>query len=795
MFCNWVDSGKGYMNCKSLDDVNKIKLLCKLAYYKKMLQELENDCEIYQTHRAFRNFHHHYKMNFFELMDKYVENHYEYNLYDILHKEHSIDKHIFDYIQGNPSGDDIYFVNSYFEVLSKNIKPQESDKYSSLLKIQFDNEDKNKYKYFSLNKDMFEDIVQSSGKYILYRYISERHMENENIINFPPVLSLEEQQNIKCDDSIPELKEITISKLLERNITIPVIQRDYCMGSHFNQEDKSDMMDYIIDCFTKDKDITLSAITIRLNDKDIYIYDGQQRIFTLACLVKILDSKKIRNKITFEHRDTFNTFIKEFFEYANIKAYNYASKSVASLKEALDKKLKARSIDKDKLSTYILGKIKFDVIIVNGALTTAEQFFIEINDGVQLVPYEIFKCKINARFKQLIHCDNETSDNRNCLDIEGCPSINEILYKQWISSIDNEWLDFFYRFNCTSLENETATEELMEIRLIEFCCRMIYWEKYLKSDKKGKHPLELKSFEKYGNEMGDMDVFIEILTLNDFNRISEIVNGLKIKEINGNSTEELICYNNQIKYFNNNSLPDNDHQHGIKYIIPRFSTNSVMDNLNLFIYKFLEKLAVDELNGERSTDILMWIILNNLTFDEKASNAISSKMDKWNNTIIYDKPFAYVTPYFWGDYSNAILPVPKYYYDKSIVNIYNELHLKNKEGKDKLCKGYDNLLNDNDSIDQNPHSTNQFNAGYIFYRYSRNLFYDSGISGEVNKSNENEFYIKVEKGYKFLWRGEKKYRYFIKKVYDAYPDNVNPKKLNIDGLVFTNNNSQYYINI
>jgi len=53
------------------------------------------------------------------------------------------------------------------------------------------------------------------------------------------------------------------------------------------------MLDYIINNFNETKkQITLSAITIfQPNSSDIFIYDGQQKIFTLACLVKLLDDE------------------------------------------------------------------------------------------------------------------------------------------------------------------------------------------------------------------------------------------------------------------------------------------------------------------------------------------------------------------------------------------------------------------------------------------------------------------------------------------------------------------------
>lgn len=642
MFCDLAENPlNGYMKCKSIDEVGNTKLLCKIAYYKKMLQELERDNENYQTHRAFRNFHHHNKVKFFKLIDNYIDKQDKLHLYDILHMEHSIDKHILDYTQQKLAGKDTYFVNSYFEVLSKTSKP-EKEEYSSLLENQFKNNNVNKSKYFSLDKDTFEDIVQGSGKYILYRYINERHKENENMISFPTVISFDKEKKDESDntednnenDNNGSLPEITMGNLLNQNneIIIPVIQRDYCMGSHLKAEDKSNMLDYIIDNCDDNKDITLSAITVFYSKKNqINIYDGQQRIVTLACLLKILGYDQTP-KITFEHRDEFNKSIQKFFESGEINEDSYAAKSIANLKEVFNDKLKVHGINdekKKKLKDDILEKVKFDVITVSGELSTAEQFFTEINDGVQLVPYEIFKCKINARLEKQITCDKES---------------NESFYKQWVSDMDNKWLDYFYNLNDTKIENEEAVEELMEMRVIEFCSRMIYWEKYLNEKlehKSEKHPLKLKSFEKSGNELGDMDVFINELNIEDFKRISEIMNRLVQFEKN---SEGVSCIEKDC---------GNDGETGFSHYNPDKYNDK--DGKNYLINKFLYSLKCDNLDYH---DVIIWGVLNG--YD---STIIKDLMNCWDNKKINKNSFAVLYPNFIGVWYHICLLIPSYYID------------------------------------------------------------------------------------------------------------------------------------
>lgn len=799
MFCDLLEdpsNSNGYMKCKSIDEVDKIKLLYKLyklAYYKKMLQELELDNRNYQTHRAFKNFYYHNKVKFFDLIDEYIDKQDKLNLYDILQMEHSIDKHILDYTQQNLNGKDTYFVNSYFEVLSKTNKSEEKEEYSSLLENQFKNNNENKLKYFSLDKDIFEDIVQGSGKYILYRYINERHMQNENMISFPPVISFDDENNDESvntkdyneNDNNDPLTEITMKDLLEKKIIIPVIQRDYCMGSHFNQNDKSNMLDYIIDNFNKNKDITLSAITVFYSqEKQINIYDGQQRIFTLACLLKFLGYDQTPD-ITFEHRDSFKESIKKFFESGEINIDSYAAKSIANHKIAFDNK-KVNQSDKEKLKNYILEKVKFDVITVSGELSTAEQFFTEINDGVQLVPYEIFKCKINARLEKLFTCENKP--NENC---SGCD--NESFYKQWVSNIDNKWLDYFYKLNNTQSGNEEAVEELMETRFIEFCSRMIYWEKYLNEklkNKSEKHPLKLKSFEKFGNELGDMDVFINKLTIIDFERISEIMENLiEIGELNYNKDEcgECVEYDGKTVKEKYTTNP--------KFIIPKFKNNCN----TLLIKTFLISLQED--NEERPKDIVMWHILNHLKETDKDNQAIVQIIENWNNTIIYDSPFAYVTPSFIGKYENATLPVPRYYYDeKNYMNIYEKLPIKDKVKEDKLFEIYDGILNNN-SVNQTKTTNNKSSEYQIFYKYAtsaynNNEFRDTGYKGKIITLKNNKGCLIEYQPYKYKYLNKAIGNNFYRDIYDTRLKANEPGNIYVEGLVFdAPGDPPYYVEI
>ncbi|AGX41963.1 DUF262 domain-containing protein [Clostridium saccharobutylicum] len=474
----------------------------------------------------------------------------------------------------------------------------------------------------------------------------------------------------------------------EKNIIIPVIQRDYCMGSYMDADDS--LLTYILNKFRKyslnnadeNKNIVLSAITVYENNENVYIYDGQQRIFTMYCLLKFIDFKiqecncessedsfqNIMTQIQFQFRKAIN----EVFKENNDNLVTYATKSVNNLKETFNKR--AVNLDFVSLKVFILKKIKFDRVSVKGELSTAEQFFIDINSGVPIVPYEIFKCLLNNKADKCIN-DKETK-------------------KQWFSNIDNDWLDIFYKFKEVTLVNETSREELMEMRFLEFCCRMIYWEKQLNNEQLGKHALELKSFNdtRDTDDINDTVKFIDILEVDDFDRISKILNSLET-ELKAEGSSE----NNNIVNLVGGTF--NAGSQGKKRIGTLYFDTMCEENI-IYIRKFLKKLCSDKcgdnnedkeqdnsLNIERAKDLVVWAILNELV--NPNIKIVKAVKNEWNKFVIYDKPIAYLTPNFVGTWKEIIYPVPQYYYDFKYDEVYESL-----VGKENYNEDEKNKLND-----------------------------------------------------------------------------------------------------
>lgn len=684
-----------YTECSTEDVKDKEKLLLKLVYYRKLLRELAEDNITTTTRRAFINFFDQHHVKFFSLADKWLDK--QTDLFEILNVEHSIDRLIIDYTQNKIKGGDDYFVNSYFEVLSKD--NDDGKKGSSPLKDQFLNDKKEKSNFFTLKKESFEDIVQTSGKFILYRYINkklekkqstEKHNEKE--------IDLDQVTEITPMENPPEDRSILVSGLLNKSIVIPVIQREYCMGSHFGKGD-SDMLDHIIEnCVAdKEKEITLSAITVFYSaDGKMHIYDGQQRTITLLCLLKLLGHKGSMPGVYFEHRDIFNKDLESFFENDVISPRSYSMRSIKNLKTKLNEKLKHAQIDKERLNEYILNKIKLDVITLNSELSSAEQFFVEINDGVQLVPYEIFKCKINDR------CEAVCAGDR-------------IRFNDWVSDIDNKWLDHFYRDIVSPKDDdESAAEELIEMRFIEFCSRMIYWEKHI-SDKNVKHSLDLRHFSDRGNDLGDMDPIINSLSEpEDIDLISKAVEHFLDATDGNNYVPQCITvdYGSGVWGENEKEIPVGFY-HFDPVPLPgeadMFSTEDLVKGVKAKIksnWKY--EYYFDE------HDVIFWAILRGKMNDE-----VKNLINCWNNQQINTSGFADVGKGHIGVWHYLCLTVPKHYcnINRIIEEYAKKLNIIEKDLKLK----YDNVMTELCSVTHNIYPMVEWYGGKRFPENKKDL--------------------------------------------------------------------------
>lgn len=606
------------------EQIDEMYVLRKLVFYKKVLRELKQEFESgdYSNKKIFTELAEKRKdICFFSLLDNYIDNR---NIVEdkkafskILHEKCSIDRVIYEKVmETSLMGEDAYLINRYFESISS----MKSENEPSTQVADF-RRNKMKNQYFRIGQADFEDMVQGMGKYLLYRYIDEKRRSNRMVLR--AVCGRKEEEKIlegKCDEASEG--RISVYNLLadkgNKEILIPSIQRDYCMGSHL---ERNDFFGYLERSVKEGKEITLSAITVcRLKQeagRKIIIYDGQQRCLTVALILKQLGVTEITS-ITFDKRNLLNENWKKLFEGKTPEVNSYSAKSM----EIVLKKVKQLSeYEKEQWKEFFRDKVFFDVVELSNSLSVADQFFMDFNEGVQLLPYEIFKCKIVDHYRK--HCNN------NALGMK----------------LDNEWLQFFYEFCDVQLSDEKSREELMVIRLLEFICFMLYWEKYIRANdtekEQMKNPFEIECFSKNGQKMGDMDLLIGNLTEKDYKILMEIMERiLGVKKGNIRNVIERDC-----------GRKNNIYQNGCRAGFAYYKTDSF--DRNSLLIKFLEGVKEDTADYR---DIVIWAVLRG----EPEENIIRI-MRHWNSKDRNREAFAVLYPHYIGAWEHVCLPVPWYY--------------------------------------------------------------------------------------------------------------------------------------
>ncbi|MDD5936364.1 MAG: DUF262 domain-containing protein [Clostridiales bacterium] len=423
-----------------------IKMLQRLAFVNKILDELKEEFDRgeYHSFKQIDDYQKLTKKSFIREVFDGIDNDWDsQTLAKEIQKYTNIDSVIIRCLQQ----DSKKLANRYLEAFV----------YSNVNSESFKQADNEKWKKVALAQMPLEDVVEEisgCGRYIIDRYEIE-HREDLNVnIDIPPVLDLEDRENINFGGSLDlqESDEISVGKLFEYKIRIPVIQRDYCMGARITG--KNDFLSFLLDGYEKDMNDSnlgkLSASTVLLsvsevndNNKILYIFDGQQRTFTLYNILKYCGCEM--KEYNFVGRESENRDIE-----SNSHGSPYSKAAVDNLKCILEKKIK----DKKDFAEYIKEKVFLKVKIVDN-VSGAEQFFMDINGGVALKKYEIYKAMLCDRLSKLGKTDV-------------------------VRKIENKWLDFFYKYRkdylkVVNIENdERDDEELLEIRFIEYVCRFVY---------------------------------------------------------------------------------------------------------------------------------------------------------------------------------------------------------------------------------------------------------------------------------------------------------------------------------
>lgn len=489
------DRKQGYHS----DSINEnmeywIKMILKLACIKRILMQLkeERDNNNFSSLKKISDYQELKKKNFLRFNIMEIDKEYDeintLTLAELLKEKSNVVSIL---LSDLDCSTDQRLANRYLESFVESSK----ERKTNIAEEYIFEPEKEIIQLYTMSKEKLFEEIQGIGKHIINRYIIEDRRNKNVKISIAPLINLDDTENVNFggDLTLDESNEISVEELFKNNITIPVIQRDYCMGYQINENNDGNFLEFLLDDFVKFRKsgeeakktfkTVISTIVIAVEKKreekgNVYIFDGQQRTYTLYIILKYLYDKLGKSK-NFDDQYGNYKFIGRDNGVGNSPYSDKAEKNLeVILGKVLEEKenilddeknskiiwwkmLKCEETPKDilekdlekKLIAYLKHKIKFKVQIVKG-ISDAEQFFMDINGGVQLEKYEIFK---SILYNHLL----------------GFKSGEDIIRK-----IENEWLSYFYNWRNTiygiNNQDEPNEEEILEMRFIEYICRFIY---------------------------------------------------------------------------------------------------------------------------------------------------------------------------------------------------------------------------------------------------------------------------------------------------------------------------------
>lgn len=249
--------------------------------------------------------------------------------------------------------------------------------------------------------------------------------------------------------------KITLKELLLRHnkVIIPDIQRDYVLGSgnskleHLFENMEKANGSFEFSCVLAHKD----------ENNNVFIYDGQQRLATLAYLCakiayenKDAEVQNLLQRFEFKGRDLANQWIAKPDQIAKEQAVDFTTYSAAELIETFEKRMQSPQYDsKEKLTLdFFFEKVKFNLLFIK-EVSDSEQFFMDVNDGLDLKEYEIYKAELYHHAKRILGEE----------------------FKEFALKMENEWLEFFLKY-----KEERVYEEEVLVQFLKYCFRMMWIE-------------------------------------------------------------------------------------------------------------------------------------------------------------------------------------------------------------------------------------------------------------------------------------------------------------------------------
>lgn len=353
--------------------------------------------------------------------------------------------------------------------------------------------------------------------------------------------------------------KITLKELLLRHnkVIIPDIQRDYVLGSGNSK------LEHLFENMEKvNGSFEFSCVLAHKDEyNNVFIYDGQQRLATLAYLCakiayenKDAEVQNLLQRFEFKGRDLANQWIAKPDQIAKEQAVDFTTYSAAELIETFEKRMQSPQYDsKEKLTLdFFFEKVKFNLLFIK-EVSDSEQFFMDVNDGLDLKEYEIYKAELYHHAKRIL---------------------GEKEFKEFALKMENEWLEFFLKY-----KKDEAYEEEVLVQFLKYCFRMMWIE-------------DNKDIEGYREND------ISWIEESHLRKIENIIDGMiGYMKLNGEHIEPLSCI--EYSLLSKNSLQRMGGGHW----------NITDKNYVAILKRFIENLQDKE---EIKKDIVVWCFLSNL---------------------------------------------------------------------------------------------------------------------------------------------------------------------------------------
>lgn len=450
-----------------------------------------------------------------------------------------------------------------------------------------------------------------------------------------------------------EIKKINLTELkktYKRGLLIPEIQRDYVMGAGKNSNIKKmgekDNLDRLLDAillsFDEKKDFDFSCIITFCKDNDfsnnrLEIYDGQQRLTTLVLLTLFCLQREAGEKYkdykgwyTFCGRpiadEILNLLTNDEFQIESIKVKDFTSFSMKSLLSRFAEK-KYEEITSD----FLLNKVKFDCVEV-GNQNEIEQFFMDLNSGVKLKEYELYKAKLVHQINQILKQNGVGSDYERIL-------------KTWTHRLDNEWINAFMPF-----ADFSHPAEEYEIAFIRYCFRMLCKYNNIQS-KDGISELNFSILKECFDIMNSLSKV-------SFSKFSK--SKLEVVEFSWGNDDEYSLIKKSHNFDKRGAYWNLDYD----------------DNIEQMYYVIKNVLLNSELNSELDKDLIVWACITTLDWQIDYQNEYIRILKIILNHIVMENSEAWYECQDKGQYlyysKFCVFNIPSYYGKHMEILIKND---------------------------------------------------------------------------------------------------------------------------